>query len=94
MHRVQKLKSKKKNLLSHPADSPIADREYERWRSKVEGKELMNEVFSTDPDNLFTMLFTNSKFFLDFHDERKSFGENYPVANVSRKYLIAIFLQI
>jgi len=43
------------------------------WRSGVEGRELISQVFPISVDQLFTQLFTNSKFFLDFHATRKSF---------------------
>ncbi|XP_017771212.1 PREDICTED: GRAM domain-containing protein 1C-like [Nicrophorus vespilloides] len=32
----------------------------------------MNEVISLHVDKLFTLLFTSSKFFLDFHEGRKT----------------------
>lgn len=37
-----------------------------------EGKVLLNEVFPIHIDQLFTLLFTNSKFFLDFHASRRT----------------------
>lgn len=37
-----------------------------------EGKMVMNEVFPMHIDQLFTLLFTNSKFYLDFHASRKT----------------------
>lgn len=37
-----------------------------------EGKQLLNEVFTIHIDQLFTLLFTSSKFFLDFHAARKT----------------------
>lgn len=37
-----------------------------------EGKLLMNENIPMHVDNLFTLLFTSSKFFLDFHASRKT----------------------
>ena len=40
----------------------------------TEGREVVNSVIPTDVDTLFTMLFTNSKFFLDLHTARKTFG--------------------
>lgn len=39
------------------------------------GKEMMNSVIPCNIDQLFTMLFTNSKFYLDFQLSRKTFGE-------------------
>jgi len=38
------------------------------------GREVVNSIIPTDVDSLFTMLFTNSKFFLDLHTARKTFG--------------------
>ncbi|XP_060524195.1 protein Aster-C-like isoform X2 [Cylas formicarius] len=37
-----------------------------------EGKLLVNEVLSINVDELFTLLFTSSKFYLDFHAFRKT----------------------
>lgn len=37
-----------------------------------EGKLLMNETVQMHVDHLFTLLFTSSKFFLDFHASRKT----------------------
>jgi len=45
----------------------------EKWRSSVEGRELTSEVYPISVDQLFTLLFTNSKFFMDFHANRKTF---------------------
>ncbi len=47
----------------------------DKWRSTVEGRELVNEVYPVSVDQLFTLLFTNSKFYMDFHANRKTFGE-------------------
>ena len=47
----------------------------EKWRSSVEGRELTSEVYPISVDQLFTLLFTNSKFFVDFHANRKTFGK-------------------
>lgn len=38
------------------------------------GKEMLNAVIPCDIDQLFTMLFTSSKFYLDFQLSRKTFG--------------------
>merc|ERR1719391_652902 len=44
------------------------------WRSSVEGREMiMGQTFPISVDELFTQLFTNSKFYIDFHTSRKSF---------------------
>ena len=46
------------------------------WRSSVEGREMiMGQTFPISVDELFTQLFTNSKFYIDFHTSRKSFGK-------------------
>lgn len=45
----------------------------DNWRSNLDGRELTNEVFPINVDQLFTLLFTNSKFYLDFHSSRKTF---------------------
>lgn len=37
-----------------------------------EGRQLLNEVIPIHVDQLFTLLFTNSKFWLDFHASRKT----------------------
>lgn len=39
------------------------------------GKEMLNSVIPCNIDQLFTMLFTNSKFYLDFQLSRKTFGD-------------------
>lgn len=43
-----------------------------RCTSSHEGKQLMNEVVPIHIDQLFTLLFTSSKFYLDFHAARKT----------------------
>ncbi|KAF5288676.1 hypothetical protein FQA39_LY15318 [Lamprigera yunnana] len=40
--------------------------------SSHEGKELLNEIVTMHVDQLFTLLFTSSKFFLDLHASRKT----------------------
>merc|ERR1712223_1760227 len=45
----------------------------DKWRSTQEGRELTNEVYPINVDQLFTLLFTNSKFYRDFHANRKTF---------------------
>ncbi|XP_056647919.1 protein Aster-B-like isoform X1 [Diorhabda sublineata] len=37
-----------------------------------DGKQIINEVFPIHVDQLFTLLFTSSKFYLDFHAARKT----------------------
>jgi hypothetical protein len=40
--------------------------------SNHEGRQVMNEVVPIHIDQLFTLLFTSSKFYLDFHASRKT----------------------
>ena len=47
----------------------------DKWRSSIEGRELVSEAYPVSVDQLFTLLFTNSKFYLDFHANRKTFGK-------------------
>ncbi len=44
------------------------------WRSRHDGRELNNQTFPIDVDTLFQLLFSNSKFFMDFHTARKTLG--------------------
>ena len=46
---------------------------YEAWRQTKVAKEVLNTNFTINIDDLFTLLFTNSKFFYDFQAERKTF---------------------
>jgi len=46
---------------------------YEAWRQTKVAKEVLNTNFTLNIDDLFTLLFTNSKFFYDFQAERKTF---------------------
>jgi hypothetical protein len=46
---------------------------YEAWRQSKVAKEVLNQNFRMNIDDLFTLLFTNSKFFYDFQAERKTF---------------------
>jgi len=39
-----------------------------------DGKTVVDTIIPCDVNSLFTMLFTNSKFYLDFHSMRKTFG--------------------
>ncbi|KAJ8970115.1 hypothetical protein NQ317_000569 [Molorchus minor] len=43
-----------------------------RCTSSHEGRQLLNEVVPIHIDQLFTLLFTSSKFYLDFHAARKT----------------------
>ncbi|KAK9711679.1 GRAM domain-containing protein 1B-like [Popillia japonica] len=61
-----------------PTDlSDSSESDPEKIRSPIctalhEGKQLINEVYPLHVDQLFTLLFTSSKFFLDFHASRKT----------------------
>jgi len=46
---------------------------YEVWRRSKDAREVLNKNFKINIDDLFTLLFTNSKFFYDFQAERKTF---------------------
>ena len=39
---------------------------YEAWRQSKDAREIISRNFSLNIDDLFTLLFTNSKFFYDF----------------------------
>ena len=52
-----------------------AQRRFEEWESCQGGRRMASEIFATDVDALFTLLFKNSKFYLQFHRSRKIFGE-------------------
>lgn len=43
--------------------------------SEHEGRQISKATFSVHVDQLFTLLFTNSKFFLDFQTARKTTGK-------------------
>ncbi|TRY77810.1 hypothetical protein TCAL_14384 [Tigriopus californicus] len=45
---------------------------FEEWQAAQEGREMTNQVYNMDVDMLFTFLFTNSKFYADFHKSRKT----------------------
>lgn len=50
------------------SEMPVCPTDHSQW------KEIVNTVIPCDVDALFTMLFTNSKFFMDLHTARKTFG--------------------
>ena len=66
-------------------ESPAIELTLEKWRHTQEGRELLNEVYPISVDQLFTLLFTNSKFYRDLHANRKTFGKQ-------SKYLIGLSL--
>ena len=43
------------------------------WRQNKNAREIVSKNFAINIDELFTLLFTNSKFFYDFQAERKTF---------------------
>ena len=61
--------------ISEGGETSRIDLTLEKWRNSVEGRELANEVYPMSVDQLFTLLFTNSKFYMDFHVNRKTFGK-------------------
>ena len=46
---------------------------YQVWRQSKNAREILSRNFNLNIDDLFTLLFTNSKFFYDFQAERKTF---------------------
>ena len=46
---------------------------YQVWRQSKNAREILSRNYSINIDDLFTLLFTNSKFFYDFQAERKTF---------------------
>lgn len=46
---------------------------YQVWRQSKNAREILSRNFNIAIDDLFTLLFTNSKFFYDFQAERKTF---------------------
>ncbi|KRT80928.1 hypothetical protein AMK59_6192, partial [Oryctes borbonicus] len=61
-----------KSLDTHPSQSSSDEKLYPICTALHEGKQLINEVYPLHVDQLFTLLFTSSKFFLDFHASRKT----------------------
>ena len=51
------------NLLSASTTDILT---YEAWRQSKDAREIISRNFSLNIDDLFTLLFTNSKFFYDF----------------------------
>ena len=46
---------------------------YQAWRQSKNAREILTRNYNIAIDDLFTLLFTNSKFFYDFQAERKTF---------------------
>lgn len=59
--------------LTNPAIVSTDILTYEVWRQSKEAREIVSKNFAINIDELFTLLFTNSKFFYDFQAERKTF---------------------
>lgn len=66
-----------------------------------EGRKVARSILPMHIDQLFTMLFTSSKFSLDFHTLRKTTGNLfiinllfYSILPIMRKYYIIILLGI
>ena len=63
------------NAATSNRPSNAALKLFEQWKGVQDGREMASEVFNVDVDTLFTLLFTNSKFYADFNAMRKTFGE-------------------
>ena len=60
--------------MPSPAAASVTDiLTYQVWRQSKNAREFISRNFSLNIDDLFTLLFTNSKFFYDFQSERKTF---------------------
>jgi len=46
---------------------------FQAWRQDKDGREMLTKTLCINIDELFTLLFTNSKFFYDFQAERNTF---------------------
>ena len=67
------------------------------WRSSVEGRDMITQAFPISVDDLFTQLFTNSKFYIDFHTLRKSFGEFFsffPYDEILNLYKVGVVKKV
>ncbi|XP_065170419.1 protein Aster-B isoform X2 [Atheta coriaria] len=64
-------KSMPTDMSDNTSDSD-RDKESPVCTALHEGRQLLNEVIPIHVDQLFTLLFTNSKFWLDFHASRKT----------------------
>ena len=45
------------------------------WKTNQEGREIVSQVFPVPVDDLFSLLFGNSKFYNEFQESRKTFGK-------------------
>ena len=63
------------NAATSNRPSNAALKLFEQSKGVQDGREMASEVFNVDVDTLFTLLFTNSKFYADFNAMRKTFGE-------------------
>jgi len=68
--------------LSEPPQDPVVSTSpappthmltYGAWRQSKVARQFISRNFDLNIDDLFTLLFTNSKFFYDFQSERKTF---------------------
>lgn len=68
--------NKQQQIQQSPVDDPSRsssdEKLYPICTALHEGKQLMNEVVPMHVDRLFTLMFTASKFFLDFHQLRRT----------------------
>lgn len=65
--------SNQNRSLTSPAIVSTDILTYEAWRQSKNAREIVSKNFAINIDELFTLLFTNSKFFYDFQAERKTF---------------------
>ena len=79
-------------IIFFPTDQieiPDIELTLDKWRSTQDGREMTNEVYPINVDQLFTLLFTNSKFYRDFHANRKTFGKKTLfIANLCNKRFV------
>ena len=54
-------------------DTEKAKDAFRKWKASQSAKELIDETFPVNVDTLFELLFTKSKFYIDFHSSRKTF---------------------
>ena len=60
--------------VTSTTSAPLTDiLTYQVWRQSKVARQFISRNFDLNIDDLFTLLFTNSKFFYDFQSERKTF---------------------
>ena len=71
---MSRLSETPQDLVTSPAMASVTDiLTYQVWRQSKNAREFISRNFDLNIDDLFTLLFTNSKFFYDFQSERKTF---------------------